>query len=77
MKNTRPAEHAKETGSGLVVKPGGYKTLAKAVVRLKENQRFAWEMAENGRNYVEKEASIEAVGLKMKEIFELISSRRC
>jgi len=29
-------------------------------------------MGENGRKYVEKEASIEAIGLKMKTIFELI-----
>jgi len=66
----QPAEHVQKTCSGLVVKPGDYEALAKAVMWLKENAKLAWEMAENGRNYVEKEASIEAIGLEMKTIFE-------
>jgi len=72
----QPAEHIKATESGIVVKPGDYKALAEAVIRLKENPKLAWEMGENGRRYVEKETSIEAVGLKMKELFELICRRR-
>jgi len=72
----QPAEHVQMTGSGLVVKPGDYEALAKAVIQLKENPELAWEMGENGRKYVEKEASIEAVGLKMKGLFELISDER-
>jgi colanic acid biosynthesis glycosyl transferase WcaI len=68
----QPAEHVQMTGSGLVVKPGDYEALAKAVIWLKENPKLAWEMGENGRKYVEREASIEAIGLKMKTIFELI-----
>jgi glycosyltransferase involved in cell wall biosynthesis len=68
----QPAEHVQITGSGIVVKPGDYEALAKAVMSLKENVKLAWEMAENGRKYVEKEASIEAVGLKIKTIFESI-----
>jgi glycosyltransferase involved in cell wall biosynthesis len=71
----QPAEHVQMTGSGLVVKPGNYEALAKAVIWLKENPKLAWEMGENGRKYVEKEASIEAIGLKMKTIFELICNR--
>jgi len=71
-----PGKYVSETKSGLVVKPGDYEALAKAVMWLKENPKLAWEMAENGRNYVEKEASIEAIGLKMKKIFELISDER-
>ena len=73
----QPAEYIRATISGIVVKPGDYKALAEAVIRLKENPKLAWEMAENGREYVEKKASIEAVGLKMKETFELICNRRC
>jgi len=69
----QPAEHVQMTGSGLVVKPGDYEALAEAVIRLKENPKLAWKMAENGRKYVEKEMSIEAIGSKMKEIFESIS----
>jgi glycosyltransferase involved in cell wall biosynthesis len=68
----QPAEHVRMTGSGFVVKPGDYEALAKAVLWLKENVKLALEMAENGRKYVEKEASIEAIGLKMKTIFELM-----
>jgi len=71
----QPAEHVQMTGSGLVVKPGDYEALAKAVIWLKENPKLAWEMGENGRKYVEKEASIEAIALKMKAIFELICNR--
>jgi glycosyltransferase involved in cell wall biosynthesis len=68
----QPAEHVQMTGSGLVVKPGDYEALAKAVIWLKENPKLAWEMGENGRKYVEKEASIEAIGLKLRKIFECI-----
>jgi len=71
----QPAEHVQMTGSGLVVKPGDYEALAKAVIWLKENPKLAWEMGENGRKYVEREASIEAIGLKMKTTFELICNR--
>jgi len=69
----QPAEHIKTTNSGIVVKPGDYKALAEAVIWLKKNPKLAWEMAENGRKYVEKEMCIEVIGSKMKEIFESIS----
>jgi glycosyltransferase involved in cell wall biosynthesis len=72
----QPAEHVQMTGSGLVVKPGDYEALAKAVIWLKENPKLAWEMGENGRKYVEKEASIEAIGLKMKTIYESMIRQR-
>jgi glycosyltransferase involved in cell wall biosynthesis len=73
----QPAEHVRRTCSGFVVKPGDYEALAKAVIWLKENPKPAWEMAENGRRYVEKEASIEAVGLKMKEILRMLLRSAC
>ena len=69
----QPAEHIKTTNSGIVVKPGDYKALAEAIIWLKKNPKLAWEMAENGRKYVEKEMRIEVIGSKMKEIFESIS----
>jgi glycosyltransferase involved in cell wall biosynthesis len=72
----QPAKYIEETESGIVVKPGNYEALAAAVIWLKENPKLAWEMAENGRRYVEEKESIEAVGLKMKEIFKLISDKR-
>lgn len=72
----QPAEQVRMTGSGIVVKPGDYEALAKAVIWLKGNPSLAWEMGRNGRKYGEKYASIEAIGLKMKEIFESICNRR-
>ncbi len=66
-----PSTYVEETGSGLVVDPGDAEALAKAVLELKQNPTLARTMGENGRKYVEHEASIEAVGLKMKEIFEV------
>lgn len=68
-----PMKYVKETNSGLVVYPGDHEALAKAVITLKENPELARMMGENGRKYVETEASIDAVGLQMKRIFETIS----
>jgi len=65
-----PMDYVQKTRSGLVVYPGDYETLAKAVLELKGNSAAARMMGENGRKYVEHEASIEAIGSKMKEIFE-------
>jgi len=72
----KPGKYISDTKSGIVVKPGDYEALAEAIIRLKENPKLAWEMAENGRKYVEKEASIEAIGLKMKTIFESMIRQR-
>jgi glycosyltransferase involved in cell wall biosynthesis len=65
-----PKDYVTETHSGLVVKPGDYLALVDAVIELKTNLVFAQICGENGRKYVEIEASIEAIGLKMKELFE-------
>jgi glycosyltransferase involved in cell wall biosynthesis len=73
----QPAKYVKKTCSGIVVKPGDYEALAKAVLYLRNNPDLARELGKNGRKYVEKEASIDAVGLKIKEIFKLICNRRC
>ena len=67
-----PSVYVKETNSGLVVYPGDYEALAKAVISLKENPKLARIMGENGRKYVKTEASIEAIGSRMKEIFEAL-----
>lgn len=71
-----PKDYVKETDSGLAVEPGDYEAFAKAVMNLKENPKLAQIMGENGRKYVEAEASIEAIGLQMKEIFETIIQDR-
>jgi glycosyltransferase involved in cell wall biosynthesis len=71
----QPAEHIQMTFSGLIVKPGDYEALAKAIIWLKENPKLALEMGGNGRRYVEKEASIEAIGSKMKQILQALIAK--
>ena len=71
-----PSIYVRDTNSGLTVYPGDHEALAKAVISLKEDSEFARMMGENGRKYVESEASVEAVGSRMKEIFETITQRR-
>jgi glycosyltransferase involved in cell wall biosynthesis len=65
-----PPRYVKETNSGLVVDPGDSEGLARAVLNLKEDPVLARVMGENGRKYVEKEASITAIGVKLKDIFQ-------
>ena len=66
----QPADYVKETNSGVVVKPGDYKKLAEAVIFLKENPEKAGEMGEQGRRYVENNATIKTVGLELKKVLE-------
>jgi colanic acid biosynthesis glycosyl transferase WcaI len=68
--NGIPSLYIKKSVSGFTVNPGDYKAIAKAVIELKENPDFAKELGENGRKYVENEASVEAIGLSMAAIFE-------
>lgn len=72
----QPATYIKETGSGIVVKPGDHKGLAEAVIWLKKNKQVAQSMGRNGRKYVENNASIKVVGGKMKEILETLIEGR-
>lgn len=64
-----PGRYVSETGSGLVVEPGDYEGLAKAVIYLRENRGIAEKMGNSGRLYVENNLSIEKVGFKMSKIF--------
>lgn len=65
-----PKDYVEETNSGLCVNPGDYKALAKAVMELHLNKKLARKMGINGRKFVEKEDSIQAIGLQMKIILE-------
>ena len=60
------------TGQGynLTFAGSGAEALAKAVLELKENPSLARTMGENGRKYVETEASLNAIGLRIKDIFQ-------
>jgi len=68
----QPAEYVKETGSGIVAKPGDYETSAKAVLYLKENRDVAEKLGASGRQYVENNLSIEKIGSKMMMVFKNI-----
>ena len=68
--NGLPSEYVEETKSGLVVCPGDYVGLAEAVIKLKTDHDFASEFGKNGRKFVENEASIYAIGSKMKTVLE-------
>jgi len=72
----QPAEYVKETGSGVLVKPGDFEALAKSILYLKENRDVTDKMGASGRRYVEKNLTIEKIGLRMREIFETLIDRR-
>ena len=63
----------KENQSGIVVKPGDYEALAKAILYLRENRSIAERLGASGRRYVENNLSIEKIGLKMKKLFEKLT----
>jgi len=69
----QPGRYILKTKSGIVIKPGDYEKLAQSIIFLKENPLNAQELGESGRQYVEKNVSIELIGLEMKNIFIKIS----
>jgi glycosyltransferase involved in cell wall biosynthesis len=66
----QPAEHVKETNSGIVVKPGNYEALARAVLYLKNNPNFAKKLGYSGRRCVEQKLSIEKIGQEVMNVFQ-------
>jgi glycosyltransferase involved in cell wall biosynthesis len=64
--------YVSETKSGIVVKPGDYEALAKAILYLRENRDLADRLGASGRQYVENNLSIERIGFQMKDIFRLV-----
>jgi glycosyltransferase involved in cell wall biosynthesis len=70
-----PKDYVQKTHSGVVIYPGDYDALANAVLKLKENFGRARVMGQNGRKYVEQEASIEAIGSKLMETFNSLEER--
>jgi colanic acid biosynthesis glycosyl transferase WcaI len=69
--NGQPGRYVLESKSGLVIKPGNSEALAKSIIELTEKPSLACMMGENGKKYVEQKASIEDVGLRMKELFKI------
>jgi len=68
----QPAEFVRETGSGVVVKPGDYEALAKAVLYLKNNSGLARKLGDSGRRYVMENLSIEKIGKEMMVVFNKV-----
>jgi len=64
-----PGHYVSETESGVVVKPGDYEALAKAILYLRENRDVAEKLGASGRRYVENNLSIEKIGLKTMAVF--------
>ncbi|MEM4523299.1 MAG: glycosyltransferase, partial [Nitrososphaeria archaeon] len=71
----QPADYVKETKSGIVIKPGDYKSLAKAIIYLKQNPEIALRMGLSGRCYVEANLTIDKIGLQMKKAFETLKHK--
>jgi colanic acid biosynthesis glycosyl transferase WcaI len=67
-----PARYLEENKSGIMVKPGDYEALAKAVLYLKENKDTALKLGVSGRRYVENNLSIEKIGTKLMTIFLMV-----
>lgn len=72
----QPADYIKETESGIVVKPGDYESLAKAVLYLKENRNIAEKLGASGRRYIEN-LTIEKIGSQIVSNFNEILKRSC
>lgn len=71
----QPVEYVEETKSGIVVKPGDYEALAKAVLYLKKSPHVAKTFGLHGRRYVKNNVSIDTIGFEMKKLFERTKDR--
>jgi glycosyltransferase involved in cell wall biosynthesis/ubiquinone/menaquinone biosynthesis C-methylase UbiE len=60
-----PGKYILESKSGIVVKPGDCKALAKSILYLYKNRGIAKKLGLSGRYFVEKNLSIRKIGLKM------------
>jgi len=72
----QPAEHVKETNSGIVVKPGDYEALADAILYLKENCEVVEKFGISGRIHVERFLSVERVGQQMATVFNKVLTNK-
>ncbi len=68
-----PSEYVRETQSGITVRPGDYKQLAKAILLLKDNPNLAKKLGENGKKFVASNLTLKSIGTKIKNTFEQVS----
>jgi glycosyltransferase involved in cell wall biosynthesis len=64
------ADYVRDTGSGLIVAPGDHEGLAEAVRFLHDNPLEAETMGRAGREYVERHAGLEQIGVEMKQVLD-------
>ncbi|MGD0804215.1 MAG: glycosyltransferase family 4 protein [Candidatus Bathyarchaeia archaeon] len=61
-------EYILSTKSGIAVDPGDYKSLANAILFLKEHENLSEEYGLNGRRFVENNLTLKHIGLEMVNI---------
>jgi glycosyltransferase involved in cell wall biosynthesis len=69
--NESPAVYISETESGIVITPGDFKELADKILFLKYNPDLAKEMGNKGKSYVEKNVSMQQIGMQIKSLFTI------
>jgi len=68
----QPARYVSETKSGIVVDPGDFEGLAKAILHLFRSRKAAKCLGEAGRRFVEENMSLDRIGSKMISVFEQV-----
>ena len=69
-----PARYIQLTESGLVIKPSDPETLGKAVLKLYENRKLAFELGLNGWKYVSENLTSERIGERMYNLLQSIKN---
>jgi len=70
--NGMPGQYLSKTGSGMVINPGDYEGLAKSILYLKKNPKYAYELGKSGIQYVNNNLTVEIIGSKFKNVLESI-----
>ncbi len=69
----QPGRYVSKTESGIVVRPGDYEALAKAILYLRENHDIAEKLGVSGRRYVENNLSIDKIGIEIRDVFKSVT----
>lgn len=70
--NDQPGRYVSETKSGIVVEPGDFEGLAKAILHLCCNREVAECLGEAGRYFVEENLSLKKIGSRMMRVFKQV-----
>ncbi|MFX1486632.1 MAG: glycosyltransferase family 4 protein [Promethearchaeota archaeon] len=71
-----PARYIRVTESGLIIEPGNYDALSKAILSLYENKRLALDLGSNGWTHVSELLSYEKLGERMLEVFSNVINHK-